>query len=134
MANAQRHVGQPEPQIGDQATLTGRVIGPVQLGGWYECDDGSRAHFEWIGGRLTLLAVEPPAPLFAAVASDGGRFVVWGIGPTEEAAACDARAQDFGGDEFRPDEFTTIAITAEHAVQIRAGVVSCEELGIEMKS
>lgn len=61
MANSQRYVGQPEPKIADKAILTAPVIDAVTLGGWYRCRDDSFAHFEWIGERLTLVAVEPPA-------------------------------------------------------------------------
>ena len=66
--NSQSHAGQPDKPLEDQAVLTAPVIGPVTVGGWYDCEDGSRARFAWVGGRLTLMRVEASAVFLDRVA------------------------------------------------------------------
>lgn len=68
------------------------------------------------------------APVIAAIASDGARMVVWGLGTTEAAAEADARAQDFGGAEFEPESYVFRVLDAERCARIRAGDVEAGDL------
>lgn len=63
--------------------------------------------------------------MFAAIGTDGLRFVVWGLGETEEAAEAEAAAEAGSAD---PQLACTVPVTAERAADIRAGAITAEDL------
>lgn len=80
---------------------------------------------------ITNTTTTTTATHFAAVGTDGISPVVWGIGPTEDAARRDAE----DGEEIAalaPGDYVIVPITAEQLEQIEDGEVSVEALGIEL--
>ena len=66
--------------------------------------------------------------MIAVVGTDGVRPVVWGLGADIEAALADA-------DEASNDAgLCPVAVTSDVAQRIRAGVIDCKTLGIEVKA
>jgi hypothetical protein len=63
--------------------------------------------------------------MYAAIGTDGTRYVVWGLGKTEDDAEHDAASQD----TEEPVEIVAIApVDAERAARIEAGDVAADDL------
>lgn len=70
---------------------------------------------------------------YAAIGSDGGRAVVWGLGRTPDAAVADARAEALQSD-CDPELTHTVDVTHEQSLRILRGVVDVEVLELDVPS
>lgn len=72
--------------------------------------------------------------MFAAIAHDGTRYVVLGVGPTEVDARTDASSVLESMAKLSPDDVIAIsrvvAVTDAQADMFRRGLVACQLLGI----
>lgn len=68
--------------------------------------------------------------MIAAIGTDGRRFVVWGLGSTEDAARRDAYSWDETWSRGRGS--VCLSISRELAARVEDGEVDCDTLGISV--
>lgn len=127
----------PEPELlapqtpADLVTQWERAADGATLGGLTaeQLDDaGGLAAWRELIIRCVAERAEPLAPVtYAAIGTDGTRYVVWGLGASEETAEADARAEADAA-ACDPELRCTVAIGAERVARIQAGDVSADDL------